>query len=131
MNAIWQFARYVVTGVVSLLVDLGVLRALLMANLAQEFAVAVAFIAGVIVNLLMHKFFTFRDSSRLHAWQAARFLAVVGLNLSLTELIVWLATHEAGFGVFAAKLASLPLVLAIGFTLSRKWVFVPRTINST
>lgn len=121
-----QLLRFVLTGFTSLAVDLLALQALLHAGMAPFAAVAVAFLAGVVVNLLMHKFFTFRDRTPFSTAQVARFMAVVAINLALTEVIVWLATAEAGLEPLMGKLLSLPPVLAIGFTLSRRWVFAPR-----
>jgi len=120
-----QFIRFILTGGTSLAVDLAALHLLIGAGLAQFIAVAVAFLIGVAVNLLMHKFFTFRETSRLHAAQLARYLAVVALNLAVTEAIFWFATASLGLAPIAAKLLSLPPVLLIGFSLSRAWVFVP------
>lgn len=118
-----QFARYVVTGFASLGVDLLVLQLLLVGGVGSFVAVAIAFVAGMVVNLLLHKFFTFRERTPLVAAQVARYLAVVAVNLALTEAVVWLATEQAGYSAMAGKLASLPLVLAIGFSLSRLWIF--------
>ncbi|WP_048438660.1 GtrA family protein [Caenimonas sp. SL110] len=126
MKAFGQFVRFIVTGVTSLLVDLGVLHLMLTAGIAQEIAVAVAFLVGVGVNLVMHKFFTFRDSARLHGYQVVRYFIVVAINLAVTEAAVWIATQQLGMSPLAGKLLSLPPVLALGFTLSRTWVFVPR-----
>jgi putative flippase GtrA len=120
-----QLTRYVVTGLTSLAVDLLALQLLLQAGMVPLTAVAVAFLAGVVVNLLMHKFFTFRERSPLHAAQVARYLAVVALNLAVTELVVWAATSQFGLGAMAGKLLSLPPVLVLGFSLSRAWVFAP------
>lgn len=118
-----QFMRYVATGLASLGVDLVALQLLLVAGVDAYLAVAVAFVAGMVVNLLLHKFFTFRERTPLAAAQVARYLSVVALNLAVTEAAVWLATAHLGFGAMAGKLASLPLVLAIGFSLSRLWIF--------
>lgn len=118
-----QFVRYVVTGFASLGVDLLALQLLLAAGVDAFVSVAIAFVAGMVVNLLLHKFFTFRERTPLAPAQVARYLAVVALNLALTEAVVWLATAHFGYGAMAGKLASLPLVLAIGFSLSRLWIF--------
>lgn len=118
-----QFVRYVITGLASLGVDLVALQVLLRGGVDAFVAVAVAFVAGMVVNLLLHKFFTFRERTPLLPAQVARYLAVVALNLALTEAVVWLATAQFGYGAMAGKLASLPLVLAIGFSLSRLWIF--------
>jgi putative flippase GtrA len=118
-----QFVRYVITGLVSLGVDLLALQLLLVSGVDAFAAVAMAFIAGMVVNLLLHKFFTFRERTPLVPAQVARYLAVVALNLALTEAVVWFATVHFGYGAMVGKLASLPLVLAIGFSLSRLWIF--------
>lgn len=118
-----QFVRYVITGFASLGVDLLALQLLLAAGVDAFLAVAIAFVAGMVVNLLLHKFFTFRERTPLAPAQVARYLAVVALNLALTEAVVWLATVQFGHGAMVGKLASLPLVLAIGFSLSRLWIF--------
>lgn len=130
MKALGQFVRFILTGVSSLLVDLGVLQIMLGAGIGQEISVAVAFLAGVAVNLVMHKFFTFRDSRRLHGYQVVRYFIVVAINLALTEAAVWIATGQFGWSPLAGKLLSLAPVLAVGFTLSRNWVFVPRKAAS-
>lgn len=121
-----QFLRFVFTGLTSTLLDLLALQLLLSARMASIFAVALAFLAGVGVNLLMHKFYTFRDSSRLSRHQVARYLAVVVFNLMLTEFVVWGAGSLLDLAPLQGKLLSLPLVLAVGFSLSRRWVFVPQ-----
>ena len=125
-QTLFQLARYVITGVASMLVDLGCLQVLLAAGLSQALAVALAFLAGVALNFVMHKFFTFRDPAPMNAGQAGRFAAVVALNLGLTEAIVWGATALLPVGPFAGKLASLPVVLIVGYTLSRRWIFARR-----
>lgn len=123
MSALPQFFRYIVTGVTSTAFDLIVLHLALRAGLEPVIAVAVAFLAGVGINLAMHKFFTFQERSRLHARQLVRYLLVVALNLLITEAVVWLAIDLAGLSPVQGKLLSLPLVLALGFSLARSWVF--------
>jgi putative flippase GtrA len=121
-----QLLRFIVTGFTSMAVDLAALWLLLQAGVGQVAAVAVAFLIGVVVNLLMHKWFTFRDPAPLDVAQVLRFLAVVAVNLTMTEAIVWWAT-SAGLHPLAGKVLSLPPVLAVGFTLSRLWVFARRS----
>ena len=118
-----QLGRFIITGLSSMTVDLAALHLLLRAGVEQFIAVAVAFLIGVVVNLLMHKFFTFRDSPHLTAAQVMRYLAVVALNLSMTEAIVWWATAVMGLEPLVGKILSLPPVLVVGFTLSRLWIF--------
>lgn len=126
MTTIFQFMRFVITGATSTAVDFMALHLLLRSGVAQYIAIAVAFFCGLVVNLLLHKFFTFRDGSDFTVTQVGRFMAVVGINLTVTEAIVWWATRVASLGPYVGKLLSLPPVLAVGFILSRTWVFRPR-----
>ena len=118
-----QLLRFIITGFTSMAVDLAALHLLLRAGVEQFVAVAIAFLVGVVVNLVMHKFFTFRDSPSLTAPQVMRYLAVVAINLSVTEAVVWWATSVMGLDPLVGKILSLPPVLVLGFTLSRVWVF--------
>ncbi|MBI5279821.1 MAG: GtrA family protein [Burkholderiales bacterium] len=122
MNPGGQLLRFIATGFTSMAVDLAALHVLLRSGMEPFIAVAVAFLIGVTVNLLMHKYFTFRDPAPLHGAQVARFLCVVAINLAITEAIVWWAT-SAGYDALVGKVLSLPPVLGVGFTLSRLWVF--------
>lgn len=115
-----QFALFVLGGVLSAVVDVGLLQLLLKHGASLVAATSSGFLAGLAVNYAFHAKVTFRQ---LHsAATVARYLCVVAINYLLTLAIVALAQYLVGSALLG-KLLSLPLVAANGFLLSKFWVF--------
>ncbi len=117
-----RFLRYIAVGLASTVVDVLCVALLLQAGLGYPLAVSLGFAGGLAVNYLLHVAYTFGARPRAVS-QAIRYAAVVGLNYFLTLAIVWFGHEVLGAAVLAAKVASLPLVAATGFLLSKYWVF--------
>ncbi|MGK5066914.1 GtrA family protein [Janthinobacterium sp. RT4P48] len=116
-----HFSIFVGGGLLSAVVDIGVLKALLVAGATSPLAVAGGFLAGLIVNYLFHQNLTFKSRASLQ--KACRFLIVVGINYLMTLGFVYLSDNVMGLGVIVGKICSLPFVAANGFLLSKYWVF--------
>ena len=115
-----QFMVFVAGGVLTTLLDLGVMQLALHYGLAPLSAASAGFAAGLAVNYAFHARVTF---ARLTSGASLmRYLCVVALNYGLTLLLVALAQWLCGMPL-AGKLLSLPLVAANGFLLSKFWVF--------
>jgi len=117
-----RFLRYITVGLTSTIIDVLCVALLLRTDLSYGPAVTIGFIAGLIVNYLLHVTYTFGARPR-DLPQAVRYGAVVALNYLLTILIVWVGHEVLGAPVIAAKIASLPCIVLTGFLLSRYWVF--------
>jgi len=116
-----QFIVYVGGGVLSALVDIGLMQLLLLRGGAAPLAAASAgFLAGLTVNYLFHARVTFKRLS--DAGTLARYLGVVAVNYTLTLALVALAQSLCGYPL-AGKLASLPLVAVNGYFLIKYWAF--------
>ncbi|RFP11908.1 MULTISPECIES: GtrA family protein [unclassified Duganella] len=115
-----QFLVFVAGGVLSALVDIGLMQLLLGAGAAPLAAASAGFVAGLMVNYAFHARVTFARLTQRHS--LPRYLCVVALNYGITLLLVWLAQTLLGMPL-AGKLASLPVVAANGFLLSKFWVF--------
>nr|WP_315213973.1 GtrA family protein [uncultured Duganella sp.] len=117
-----RFLVYVAGGVLSALVDIGLLRLLLAYHVALLPATSAAFLAGLLVNYAFHANLTFRD----HGGQGAfgRYLCVVGLNYLATLACVGAAQLLLGQPL-AGKVLALPLVAAIGYLAGKHWIFKP------
>jgi putative flippase GtrA len=102
----------------------------LQSRLPVWLAVAVAFGGGTIVNFVLHRTVTFKDTRTTGAATLARYLTVVCTNLLITEIIVLACVHLFAWPPLAAKFLSLPIVLVVGYSLSRFWVF-PQKSNRT
>jgi putative flippase GtrA len=112
---------YLVGGVLSALVDIGVLQALLVAGVGPLAATSAGFGASLVVNYLFHANVTFTGPAA-RGGAFARYLAVVAGNYLLTLALV--AGAAALFGMpMAGKLVALPLVAAVGYLLGKRWIF--------
>jgi len=115
-----QFVVYVAGGVLSAVVDIGVLQLMLSTGAMAGAAVSAGFAAGLLVNYVFHLRVTFNTSAQ--AAGMLRYLCVVGLNYLLTLGCVALSVR-LGAGVLAGKLVALPLVALNGFVLGKLWIF--------
>lgn len=116
-----RVALYLAGGVLSVLVDLGVLQALLLAGVGVLLATSAGFGASLVVNYLFHANLTFtKPGARGGAF--ARYLTVVAGNYLLTLGLV--AAAQALFAMpLAGKFVALPLVAAVGYLLGKRWIF--------
>jgi len=115
-----QFAVFVTGGMLSALVDIGLLHLLLQAGFHYTAAASAGFAAGLLVNYAFHSRVTFEAAAS--PGNFARYLCLVGLNYLLTLACVALA--QATFGVpLAGKILSLPLVAVNSFLIGKYWIF--------
>jgi putative flippase GtrA len=114
-----QFLVYLGGGVLSALIDIGVMQLLLRNGVALLAATSLGFLAGLLFNYAFHARLTFKS----HSGAAfARYLCVVALNYLLTLAVVGAAAALLGMPLLG-KLASLPLVAVNGFLLGKYWIF--------
>ncbi|WP_229207482.1 MULTISPECIES: GtrA family protein [unclassified Duganella] len=114
-----QFVLYLIGGVLSAALDVGLMQLLIIGGMAQLLAVSLGFIAGFLFNYSFHARLTFRHASRT---AFVRYILLVGANYLLTMAIVALALGLGG-SALAGKLVALPLVAANGYLLGKHWVF--------
>ncbi len=116
----WQFVIYVGGGVLSALVDVGIMQLMLAAGISVLAAASTGFACGLLVNYAFHARVTFRQ---MHSGAAfARYLCLVAANYLLTLALV--SAGQALFGSpLIGKLVSLPLVALNGYLLGKLWVF--------
>jgi putative flippase GtrA len=117
------FLVYLIGGVLSAAIDVGLMQLLIACGTPQLLAVTVGFVAGFLFNYTFHARVTFSHASRS---AFVRYILLVAANYLLTMLIVMLAIRLAG-SALAGKLVALPLVAANGYLLGKRWVFKPET----
>ena len=120
-----QILTFLVVGVLSAVIDVGLMKLLLVQGAPVVTATTVAFVVGLVFNLCCHARFTF--ASRLDAGTVARYLCVVALNYAIT-----LGCVQGALGVGVdplwGKLVALFIAPVIGFLCSKYWVFRPRRV---
>ena len=115
-----QVALFITGGVLSALVDIGVMQLLVSLGYHYASATTCGFGAGLAVNYLYHAKVTF-DSVTSGA-SLGRYACLVVLNYLLTLGCVALAAASFDLAL-AGKLISLPLVAINSFLLGKFWIF--------
>tara|TARA_R110000851_G_scaffold333320_1_gene512106 strand:+ start:4490 stop:4858 length:369 start_codon:yes stop_codon:yes gene_type:complete len=115
-----QFSIYILVGIVSALIDVGLMQLLISFGLHHLIAASCGFFVGLIVNFLLHSRITFKEDYS-HS-MLARYITVVLANYVLVLIVIqifnsWLSMPIVG------KLFSLPLVALNGFFLSKYWIY--------
>jgi len=115
-----QFLVYLAGGVLSAVIDIGLMQLLLNRGVPPIPAASGGFLAGLLFNYTFHAKVTF--DNRPTARSALRYGCVVAANYLLTIGIVALADMLLG-SPLAGKLASLPMVAINGYLLGKHWIF--------
>ena len=122
-----QALRYGAVGLVVLAMDFAVYSAVLWwmpgqivpANLSGK-------IGGAALGFILHRSVTFRWQQRDAALrQFFAYLCVLGFNMLLSSLLLWLTVDHWGANPYTAKLAIEVIVIGSAFLLSRFWVYRP------
>jgi putative flippase GtrA len=115
-----QLLVYLAGGVLSALIDVGLMQLLISSGVNYVAAASAGFLAGLLFNYAFHANLTFATPAS--AFNFVRYMCVVGFNYLLTISCVGLAVQLTGIAVIG-KLLSLPLVALVGFVLGKHWVF--------
>jgi len=114
--------RFVVTGLVSYLVDVSLLwTTVSVLGWALVVGTTVAFAVSFIVNYGLGRAWVFRARGP-HGPQVARYAALVALNYLLTVLFVSSLT-ALGLGLVLAKTISVAINAVLNFFAGRHWVY--------
>lgn len=115
-----QVGRYALIGVSGLVVDAVVFSLLRLGDVDPVLATVVSTTCATASNYLLHARFTFR--TRLAVRDALRFLAVGVLGIAVSAAAVAALVH-VGLGPVAAKVVSVPCVVAAQFVVNKRWSF--------
>ena len=121
-----QLVRYVVTGGLASVVNIGVYW-LLAARFALDVRIAwtIGFAAAVVVGYVVHSRWSFRGHGRRDnvARTGSRFVIVSLVSFGLNLLWVWLLVKLLGWPLWSPYPLVLGVTPLVVFTLNRAWVF--------
>lgn len=129
--------RYLIVGGISLLVDVGLVWILdpPMSRLFSRFtdeqygsytAVFIAYVAGMVVNFLLSRFFVFNGRERMvrsAKAETAFYVFMIVVGLLLTELIVWLGDSVFSWSTLLSKWVSVLIVFLWNYLARRLILF--------
>lgn len=115
-----QFLVFLCGGVLSAILDIGVMQVLRLLGTNIALATTAGFGTGLLVNYAFHAKVTFqRDAVSANF---IRYICLVAVNYCLT-LVCVAAAVKLGIDPVFGKLASLPVVAMNGFLLGKYWIF--------
>ncbi|MET0319720.1 MAG: GtrA family protein [Duganella sp.] len=92
------------------------------AGLWYQGANLLGYLAGTLVSFALNRVVTFGMRDRV-AQRLARFVGVAALGFGASALLLWLLVQQLGLDARLAKLLTLPMVVALQFTLNRRLTF--------
>jgi len=116
-----QFLLYLTGGLLSALIDIGILQLMIRAGINPWLSATAGFFVGLLFNFLFHANLTFRSATSLRSF--IQYLVVVGLNYSITLLFIYISYSLMHEGVLSGKIVSLPVIAANGYLLGKYWIF--------
>lgn len=115
-----QVLLFLCGGVLSALIDIGLMQALIHTGTGPMLSTSCGFVTGLLFNFAWHAKVTF--SSSVSTANFTRYMCVVAMNYGLTLVLVSTALAMLG-SALAGKLISLPLVALNSYFLSKHWIY--------
>lgn len=84
-------------------------------------SITVAFLLGLLVNYVLHTYFTFKSTPTKS--NLAKFMIVVAVNYFLTILLINTIINFTDVDIVIAKIITLPVIAIIGYLTSKIWVY--------
>jgi dolichyl-phosphate beta-glucosyltransferase len=127
-KAVLVFVRYATVGVTGTALDVVLLYVFVdLLHIPVLVAAAISFIAAVVNNFILNKFWTFRNNSRNFRKQFIKFFLVSVVGLVLTEICMALFVYLLGIWYIASKLLTSVIVLTWNFLANKNWTFTEKT----
>jgi putative flippase GtrA len=121
-----QFAKYFITGVSAVIIDMGSLIFLKeIMGITPIIAVIINQVFIVIFVFLLNKYWSFRNKAWSHS-QVVRFLTVVIFDYFFAVGAMYIFNGKLGFDYRLVRLASIALAVSWNFFLYKYWVYVQK-----
>ena len=118
-----NFVRFVLVGGTTTLCQYIVLTLLVeLLHVKAHVASATGYGVGAVVSYLMNRFWTFK-SDVPHAQSLPRFIAMIGIGLLLSFIIMRVRVDFAGIYYLLAQVLTTGIVMVSNYLLSASWVF--------
>lgn len=124
----FKLVRYLISGGTASVTNLGILFCLVhFGHLYYLTASIISFVISVGVSFTMQKFWTFRDHAvhDIHS-QFARYTLVIGANLALNTLLIYVLVEKTGMWYLLAQLFATIVIAITGYFGYRHFVFRER-----
>lgn len=118
-----QIAKFLLVGVSSAMLDLGLLVVLKeQLHLRPFLAVAIDQIIVISFNFLVNKFWSF-GSKTLSVKQLIRYLSLVGFNYCSSIVLMYIFSEIIGINYLIVRVGSIGLLMSFNFVMYKHWVY--------
>jgi putative flippase GtrA len=126
-----QFAKYFVTGIIAVILDMGSLIFLKEVWHFPPFLAVIANQAFVLVFVfLMNKYWSFKEHAMTHR-QLYRFAIVVAFNYCFSVSTMYIFNHKLNYDYRLVRLASIILAVSWNFFLYKYFVYASSTSSQS
>lgn len=123
VNSKYQIARFLITGISSAIMDIGLLIILKeKANFRPVFAVATNQVFVIAYNFLMNKYWSFA-TKKMPLRQFGRYIILVFLNYFFSIALMYLFYDLVGIDYKLVRLSSITLLFVVNFIFYKYWVY--------
>jgi putative flippase GtrA len=91
-------------------------------SMLPEWASAIGYMLGAVVNYLLNYFFTF-ESGKSHLEAALKYFILLAIGFCINYELMRLLAHELGWNKWIAQMLATGIGLIWNFTGSRLWAF--------
>jgi len=124
-----EFIRYVVVGVISAAIEMGLLilfvESLKMFYLQSN---VMAFVITNIINYVLSRLWVFEKTGRRKRIEFTWFILLVGVGLLISQALMYVGVDRLGMDYKISKLISIAAIVAWNFFTRKNFVFAKRTV---
>lgn len=118
-----QFLHFAAVGACGTLVQYSMLEAgTTLLGMRPEWASAIGYALGSVVNYLLNYFFTF-SSGKSHMEAASKYFTLLGIGFCINTGLMALLADHLGWNKWIAQMLTTGIGLVWNFTGSRFWAF--------
>ncbi len=123
-NSHWEFIKFVISGGLSALLEMFLLI-LFVEHFKIGYLIAnsISFIVTNIFNYLLSRYWVFGKSDRIIHIEASLFFTIVGIGLTINQLIMWYFVDVLHYNYKFSKVIAMILVVAWNFIGKKFFVF--------
>ena len=86
-------------------------------------SVSIAYVVAVVFHFIANRFFTFGAEKANVLIQLPKYLILLFVNYLLTIFIARFVVNKIGLSAYYGVLASVPVIMVIGYALSKFWIY--------
>lgn len=117
-----QFLLYCLCGAIGVGTDYAVFYLMVTGGMWYQAANGLGYLAGTLMSFTLNRIITFKMHDRVLR-RLAMFIAIAGVGFAASALLLWILVDYSGLDPRIAKLLTLPVVVALQFSLNRRFSF--------